>query len=504
MPVRRAFVLAPTLISLATSAMPMLAAEVTFPAAAQTVAASQETMVGDVATALMPSGRHVVVWRDTTPGDSHRLYFRIMDQAGAVTAQLAVTPELIELDPHPAVAINDAGSFLIAWRGNDALWCRLYDGLGRPLGPPREVEPPAVGWHANNPLVLGFGGQFLVLWNRLSATPEAWARWFGPDGQPTGEPAVASTWGRVCAGSISTNAWFGILSPDGTVPTLWATRVLDGIPSGEYAVVAMPPGGFVGEGCAIAALRDGGALIFWSQVPDDGHGTEVLVRGLDDAGMVTGTAERVSTGSEASNPAATPIAGGVLVAWEELDAGDVVARAYAEDGTALGPTVVAAAGDASEHHVKPRLYVLGVEGEDGVLAWEGASVGGVPSAVHSRQLTTACSAGNRLCLGQESRFRLTVSWRTEAGRTGSGTVHPLTEDTGAIWFFDDGNLELMVKILDACTLNQHFWVFVAGLTDVYVELTVTDSETGVIRTYANPQKHAFSPIQDTSAFATCP
>jgi hypothetical protein len=41
-------------------------------------------------------------------------------------------------------------------------------------------------------------------------------------------------------------------------------------------------------------------------------------------------------------------------------------------------------------------------------------------------------------------------------------------------------------------------------TDVNVILTVTDTQTGAIQTYTNPQGTPFQPIQDTNAFATCP
>jgi len=44
----------------------------------------------------------------------------------------------------------------------------------------------------------------------------------------------------------------------------------------------------------------------------------------------------------------------------------------------------------------------------------------------------------------------------------------------------------------------------AGLTDVEVELRVTDTETGDLKTYVNPQGKRFQPVQDTQAFATCP
>lgn len=46
--------------------------------------------------------------------------------------------------------------------------------------------------------------------------------------------------------------------------------------------------------------------------------------------------------------------------------------------------------------------------------------------------------------------------------------------------------------------------YAGGLTDVNVILTVTDTMTGLVKTYVNPQGTAFQPIQDTSAFATCP
>jgi hypothetical protein len=59
--------------------------------------------------------------------------------------------------------------------------------------------------------------------------------------------------------------------------------------------------------------------------------------------------------------------------------------------------------------------------------------------------------------------------------------------------------------LDACSGSSgYYWVFAGGLTNVHVGLTITDTFTGVVRTYTNPQNTAFQPIQDTSAFATCP
>ena len=76
----------------------------------------------------------------------------------------------------------------------------------------------------------------------------------------------------------------------------------------------------------------------------------------------------------------------------------------------------------------------------------------------------------------------------------------LTDETGYLWFFDQQNVEAVVKVLDGCGLNNHFWVFAGGLTNVEVTLTVTDTETGGMKTYVNPQGKAYHPLQDTGAF----
>jgi len=80
----------------------------------------------------------------------------------------------------------------------------------------------------------------------------------------------------------------------------------------------------------------------------------------------------------------------------------------------------------------------------------------------------------------------------------------LTGDTGYFWFFNASNVEMVVKVLDTCSFTDRFWVFAGGLTNVRVDITVTDTETGVVRTYRNPLNTPFQPIQDTNAFATCP
>lgn len=47
-------------------------------------------------------------------------------------------------------------------------------------------------------------------------------------------------------------------------------------------------------------------------------------------------------------------------------------------------------------------------------------------------------------------------------------------------------------------------MFAGGLTDVEVDLIVTDSMAGQTNTYRNQLNEPFAPLQDTDAFATCP
>lgn len=110
-----------------------------------------------------------------------------------------------------------------------------------------------------------------------------------------------------------------------------------------------------------------------------------------------------------------------------------------------------------------------------------------------------------LCL-QDGRFRVEVAWTDFQGGSGAGRAIPLPdrEDSGLFWFFDPANIELTVKVLDACVLNDRFWVFVASGSTVEYTITVTDTHADVTRSYGNDLGAVPSLLPDTAAFATCP
>jgi len=100
-----------------------------------------------------------------------------------------------------------------------------------------------------------------------------------------------------------------------------------------------------------------------------------------------------------------------------------------------------------------------------------------------------CTPGPRtLCL-LEGRIQVEADFAAPDGAAGPAQAVPDASNTGFFWFFNADNLELAVKVLDGRSVNGHYWVFWGSLSDVHYTLTVTDTETGARRTYANPQSN---------------
>jgi hypothetical protein len=122
------------------------------------------------------------------------------------------------------------------------------------------------------------------------------------------------------------------------------------------------------------------------------------------------------------------------------------------------------------------------------------------------QATSPCfNTGNVICLNN-GRFRVELRFRRPNDNEGLGTDANLkTNDSATLWFFNPANLEMLIKVLNACSGGGgNYWVFFAATTNVELHLTVTDTQTGAVKTYFNPLGKAAPPVQDTSAFATCP
>ena len=109
---------------------------------------------------------------------------------------------------------------------------------------------------------------------------------------------------------------------------------------------------------------------------------------------------------------------------------------------------------------------------------------------------TLCVAG---------RFRARAEWKAPDGRAGVASVQPVPSgSSGLLWFVSPDSLELLVKVLDGCAGNGRYWVFVGPATNLQYLLTVTDTRTGQVRVYFNPQGVSPRAVTDTYAFEGCP
>ncbi len=117
-------------------------------------------------------------------------------------------------------------------------------------------------------------------------------------------------------------------------------------------------------------------------------------------------------------------------------------------------------------------------------------------------------AADDLLLNHE-RFQVHAEFMDSNGQSltsGSMRLDEATgfDETGYFWVNDPDQLDLVVRVLDGCALNDRFWVFAASLTNVEYELTVVDTLTSDEATYVSGPSKLAPPIQDTVAFATCP
>ena len=72
----------------------------------------------------------------------------------------------------------------------------------------------------------------------------------------------------------------------------------------------------------------------------------------------------------------------------------------------------------------------------------------------------------------------------------------LSKVTGTFFFTDPGNVELMTKLLD---FGDRFVFFYGTLSNLEYTIRVTDTQTGVIKTYKNPA-NSFCGGLDNNAF----
>jgi hypothetical protein len=117
--------------------------------------------------------------------------------------------------------------------------------------------------------------------------------------------------------------------------------------------------------------------------------------------------------------------------------------------------------------------------------------------------SVGCTPSSTVVCLNNSRFSVRIDWKT-GGQSGQGQAIKYTDASALFWFFGPDNIEVLLKVLNACSLSNTYWVFSAATTDVEYTIFVTDTASGKTKTYFHAGGSAAPAITDTSAFATCP
>jgi hypothetical protein len=133
----------------------------------------------------------------------------------------------------------------------------------------------------------------------------------------------------------------------------------------------------------------------------------------------------------------------------------------------------------------------------------------VPAPLRAAAASPCVADDATLCFDElpgDRRYQARITYHTAQGGGLAGSGHAVSlapsglTRGGAFWFFSSDNPEVLLKLLDGCTLDEHHWVLAAATTNVGYSLVVTDTFTGAERTYTNPDQTSALPVQDTAAF----
>jgi len=432
-------------------------------------------------------GGFLVVWQRTGAVGGSGIFSRAFNAAGQpLAAETRIDEGVASAGVDPALTVLPGGGFAAVWRlpqGTvSALRARRLDSLGHPVGAALQVNQRAVdssdAVDPGRPSVAADAhGNFLIVWSNLSKTSgqprRIYSTFFDATGKALARETVLST--RI---DLPAEAPFVVSDGGSAYAVTWQVPAPNvPLPGWRYRTRRF---NIHGTPCTPSPDRlclDGGRFRVEARWRDDRR------NGL------TGTAGAVpyskTTGEmwffDRSNPE-------LLV--KMLDSRAINGHFWFFYGVLTDVELWLRAADTATGRVG--LY----HKDSGKLC--GASDLNTFTATSANR-TAACVPGaTTLCLLQ-GRYAVNVSWRVNGFRTGNGKPVPQSDAEGAFWFMDAANLDLAVKMIDGTALNGKIWLFYGAATDIDYILTVTETATGVHKSYHHVPGN-FCGGADTAAF----
>ena len=269
----------------------------------------------------------------------------------------------------------------------------------------------------------------------------------------------------------------------------------------------------VGSGVSPQLLvRPGGFLILWVDRPVGSplQAGDLLAQQFTASGAPEGPPIQVNRASPPDigrgQVFATP-EGGFLVTWgaqTDREEDFIFAQRFNARDQHIGDELVIRP-PILDQHTHPQTVSMAKNGEF-VIAWELQEAYGNATYIYTQHYSLGpCRPTDTSTCLRGRRFAIEIDWTDFEGNTGQARPVPVTNDeSGLFWFFNDDNWEMLVKVLDGCEVNGHFWVFAATASTVGFTLRVRDLASGTVSEYHNPLGQAAEAIADVRAFAACP
>jgi flagellin-like hook-associated protein FlgL len=286
----------------------------------------------------LSDGGFVVTWVSTDQdGSSDGIYGQRYDESGnMIGSEFKVNTTIADSQKLSSVTNLDGGGFVVTWQSRDqdgddyGIYGQMYDVNGSAVGSEFQVNTYTSGYQAYPSVADLSDGGFVVTWideEQDESGAGIYGQRYDSSGTEVGSEFRVNSYTPGTQWSPSVTG----LSDGGFVVT-WESSGQDGSGKGVYGQRYGSSGNVIGSefkvntettsdqlDASVTALSDGGFLVTWQSLNQDGSGYGVYGQRYDDSGNEVDSEFQINsyTASSQYNPSVTALSnGGFAVTWQ--------------------------------------------------------------------------------------------------------------------------------------------------------------------------------------------
>jgi hypothetical protein len=309
----------------------------------------------DAAIAIDADGDFLTVWSSYhQDGDSGGIFARRFDpNCREVGGEFQINTETIGNQTEPAIAMHEAGSFVVAWHGpgsnEEDISARRFDADGQPVGQEFRVNSLSHGRQRYPRVAASQAGTFVVVWESEN-----------PDGEFTAAAQLYNASGLPLSNELKVDAGYDSRYPDaamdahGNFVVVWLQdRSTNSIMARLYNAVGVPTNDPFKVNAIdfssltrpdVAMQNDGRFVVTWDGHPQSASMDDIHARWYSAVGTALSEEFTVNTTTESSqqNPRISMTEDGeFVIVWQgetgiEGNGTDVFAQRYSPSCTPVG------------------------------------------------------------------------------------------------------------------------------------------------------------------------